>query len=168
MLNIDNNTHTITAVQGPFDSGVIQPGHSFEYTFNNAGSYVYHDNMNGLVIGRVIVDPAPYTASTIATTTTAAHFSLAWPLSTGVLENLVVGQIIVFVVSDNRVHTVDIYDNSGLVSSSGDLSPGASYPVSFNTPGTFEINDAYDQFSYAVVIVAPARRRSIEETLLLH
>jgi plastocyanin len=38
---IDGINHTATASDGTFDSGILQPGQPFEFTFTKAGSYAY-------------------------------------------------------------------------------------------------------------------------------
>ena len=51
--NKDNVAHTVTR-QGMFDSGQLQPGETFTYTFNTEGTYDYictiHLGMNGTII----------------------------------------------------------------------------------------------------------------------
>ena len=53
-VNNDNVPHTVTAKDGSFDSGNLNPGQSFTYTFTKAGTYAYtctyHSWMNGTVI----------------------------------------------------------------------------------------------------------------------
>ena len=42
-VNQDMTPHTVTSdVEGVFDSGSLQQGQTFEYTFNSAGSFPYH------------------------------------------------------------------------------------------------------------------------------
>lgn len=53
-VNNDNEqVHTVTADNGSFDSGDIQPGGTFSFTFNIVGPYSYrckyHKEMEGLV-----------------------------------------------------------------------------------------------------------------------
>jgi plastocyanin len=53
-VNNDNEqVHTVTADNGSFDSGDIQPGGTFSFTFNTVGPYSYrckyHKGMEGLV-----------------------------------------------------------------------------------------------------------------------
>jgi plastocyanin len=54
--NRDPLPHSVTAVDKSFDSGLIQPGESFRYTFTRAGSFnfycVPHPFMKGVVVVR--------------------------------------------------------------------------------------------------------------------
>ncbi len=40
--NNDNVAHTVTASDGMFDSGNVNPGKSFSFTFNQAGTFPYY------------------------------------------------------------------------------------------------------------------------------
>lgn len=52
--NNDSVQHTVTDSQGAFDSGVLEPGQSFERSFDVPGNYSYictiHPSMQGTVI----------------------------------------------------------------------------------------------------------------------
>jgi plastocyanin len=51
-VNNDNQVHTVTAEDGTFDSGDIQPGGSFSFTFTIIGPHTYnckYHNEAGLV-----------------------------------------------------------------------------------------------------------------------
>ena len=52
-VNEDTMPHTVTAFDGSFDSGNLDPGQSFTYTFGKPGTYpytcVYHHWMHGQV-----------------------------------------------------------------------------------------------------------------------
>jgi plastocyanin len=52
-VNNDNVVHTVTADDGSFDSGDLQPGATVGFTFNTVGPHPYHckyhAEMNGLV-----------------------------------------------------------------------------------------------------------------------
>lgn len=51
--NNDNEAHTVTASDGSFDSGNMNPGATFDYTFTTPGTYpyicTYHPWMHGYV-----------------------------------------------------------------------------------------------------------------------
>ncbi|MHB8234686.1 MAG: cupredoxin domain-containing protein [Solirubrobacteraceae bacterium] len=47
--------HTVTADAGQFDSGTLQTGGSFSYTFSTAGSYAYSCTVHPTMHGRVTV-----------------------------------------------------------------------------------------------------------------
>lgn len=57
--NKDNTIHTVTANDGTFDSGDLQPGATFSYTFNTRGDYYYHckyhSEMTGVIKAVVII-----------------------------------------------------------------------------------------------------------------
>ena len=54
--NADPLAHTVTAADGRFDSGLIQPGRTWSYTFGRAGTYDFsctpHPFMKGVVVVR--------------------------------------------------------------------------------------------------------------------
>jgi uncharacterized membrane protein len=60
--NEDIFSHTVTADDGSFDSGLIDPGHSWKMTVKNAGTITYHcrphPNMKAALIIRAVNDAA--------------------------------------------------------------------------------------------------------------
>jgi plastocyanin len=53
--NNDQVTHTVTAIDGSFDSGLMQPGQIFVHTFTAPGNYTYHCQIHPWMNGTVIV-----------------------------------------------------------------------------------------------------------------
>ncbi|HXF68174.1 MAG TPA: cupredoxin family copper-binding protein [Thermoflexus sp.] len=56
--------HTVTSgspdqPSGVFDSGRLQPGDSFRFTFNQPGTYEYFCSIHTRMRGRIVVKPAP-------------------------------------------------------------------------------------------------------------
>jgi plastocyanin len=48
--------HTVTSDDGSsFDSKEIEPGKTFSYTFNDAGSFPYHCEIHGFMKGTITV-----------------------------------------------------------------------------------------------------------------
>ena len=54
-VNNDNAVHTATSMTGVFDSGNIDPGQSFTYTFTTPGTYNYTCSYHAWMKGTVIV-----------------------------------------------------------------------------------------------------------------
>ena len=55
-VNDDNVPHTITSVSGSFDSGSIDPGKTYSYKFNQAGTFEYScTNHPSMPHGKVVV-----------------------------------------------------------------------------------------------------------------
>jgi plastocyanin len=49
--------HSVTADDGAFDSGLIQPGRFYERVFDRPGDYAYHCTPHPFMTGHVIVEP---------------------------------------------------------------------------------------------------------------
>jgi plastocyanin len=56
-VNDDQVQHSVVADDGGFDSGLIDPGRSFERVFDRPGSHSYHCTPHPFMHGRVIVEP---------------------------------------------------------------------------------------------------------------
>jgi len=56
--NYDSAEHTVTATDNSFNSGFIQPGQSFSYTFTTPGTYNYYCTIHPWMKGTVIVKAA--------------------------------------------------------------------------------------------------------------
>ncbi|MEM3685096.1 MAG: cupredoxin domain-containing protein [Conexivisphaerales archaeon] len=54
-VNHDSIAHTVTSVNGVFDSGNMQPGATFTYTFTEPGTYEYYCVYHFWMAGKVIV-----------------------------------------------------------------------------------------------------------------
>ncbi|HUV18162.1 MAG TPA: cupredoxin domain-containing protein [Ilumatobacteraceae bacterium] len=53
VTNTDDASHTLTAVDGSFDSGTLAPGDSYEFTVDESGTFEYrceiHPSMTGSI-----------------------------------------------------------------------------------------------------------------------
>ncbi len=55
--NTDSTAHTVTSDAGLFDSGPINPGGTFSFTFPQAGTFSYHSTGNAAMVGSITVAP---------------------------------------------------------------------------------------------------------------
>ena len=71
-VNQDTTPHTVTSdVEGVFDSGSLQQGQTFEYTFNSAGSFPYHCLPHAWMIATVTVTGGAATSTSTSATAAA-------------------------------------------------------------------------------------------------
>lgn len=56
-VNEDRVQHSVTADDGAFDSGLIEPGRSYEQVFERPGEYAYHCTPHPFMTAQVIVEP---------------------------------------------------------------------------------------------------------------
>lgn len=54
-FNGDDTVHTVTGVQGLFDSGNVNPGGSWSYTFTQPGTYSYYCTIHPYMKGTIVV-----------------------------------------------------------------------------------------------------------------
>ena len=71
--NVSARTHTVTAYDGTFDSGHLDPGRRFAVTFTRPGSFQYHCTIHPSIAGeidvrRVILDTLPTAAVPLGST----------------------------------------------------------------------------------------------------
>jgi len=80
--NTDDSPHTVTAEGGAFDSGNLDEGLSFSFTFTDPGTYTYvcnyHDEMRATIVVEAAsaastTNAAPSAAPATAPATDAAH-----------------------------------------------------------------------------------------------
>jgi plastocyanin len=56
-VNEDQVQHSVTAEDGSFDSGLLDPGQAFERVFDRPGEYSYHCTPHPFMQGHVTVEP---------------------------------------------------------------------------------------------------------------
>jgi plastocyanin len=53
--NADSVAHTVTSDTGAFDSGALEPGSTFIFTFSMPGTYSYHCSIHPMMTAKIIV-----------------------------------------------------------------------------------------------------------------
>ena len=71
-VNDDQAPHTTTANDGAFDSGTLQPGQSYSFTFDKPGTYAYHCNIHPYMTGTITVSGASASSSGSANASSSA------------------------------------------------------------------------------------------------
>jgi plastocyanin len=91
-VNQGQAPHTATQTDGAFDSGTLQPGESYSYTFNQAGTYAYYCQIHPDMTGTIVVSGggAAYFAgsATASPTATASPAATASPTATATASAL--------------------------------------------------------------------------------
>ena len=79
--NGDSAAHTVTSDTGVFDSGNMNPGDTYQFTFTTPGTYTYHCSYHPFMQGTVIVVAGSNTTttSTSSGTITSASSGTATP-----------------------------------------------------------------------------------------
>src|SRR4051812_11846833 len=70
--NTGSRPHTITADDGSFDSGRLDPGEQFSQTFDKSGPFTYHCGFHPDMQGSIVVTEAPQQAAASGEATPAA------------------------------------------------------------------------------------------------
>src|SRR4051812_42138258 len=74
-VNNDQVPHTVTANNGAFDSGTLQPGQSYSFKFDRPGTYAYHCNIHPDMSASVAVSGTSGSTSASPSGSTSASAS---------------------------------------------------------------------------------------------
>src|SRR5215217_3928620 len=80
-VNNDQTAHTATATDpaGAFDSGTLQPGQSYSFTFDKPGTYAYHCNIHPDMTATVTVSGASGSSSGSASASSSGSSTATSP-----------------------------------------------------------------------------------------
>jgi plastocyanin len=87
-VNNDQVPHTATANDGAFDSGTLQPGQSYSFKFDKAGTYAYHCNIHPYMTGTVTVSGASASSSGSAMATSPTASAITSPTASASTQQL--------------------------------------------------------------------------------
>lgn len=154
-VNDDDRPHTVTAGDGSFDSGIVQPGATFARTFDRPGTYRYSCLLHSDMLGTVVVTdgsgdapppPAPPPDSTLPAPGTQPPPPSAQVTGAGSVRmednrfgpatlTVRAGTTVTWVNVGRVIHTATARDGSF---DSGFVQPGGRFSRRFDTPGTYE------------------------------
>ncbi len=142
--NSDDETHRVRSESGPteFDSGNLDPGESFSFTFSTEGTYTYIDDRdkdNSSYFGSVVVssaasDPDPDPVEPPPPPPTAGDVSIVDRSFSPTTIEVGLGGSVTWANNDTEEHTVTATDSSW---DSGIFDTGGTYTRTFATAGSF-------------------------------
>ena len=145
-VNDDGARHRVRSRSGPaeFDSGDLDPGQAFTFTFLATGTYQYGDDRDpalSIYFGTVVVAaiaPTPTPASPAppggSPPGPAAEVRMAGRAFSPATLTIGLGRSVTWLNDDGRDHTVSARDQAF---DSGIVNPGGTYVRTFASPGTF-------------------------------
>jgi plastocyanin len=158
--NADTAAHTVTSVTVPsgaasFDSGNMDPGASYNYTFTTPGTYTYHCSYHSWMTGSVTV-VAGVAAVAVSIPTGSSNPSNPPGYAPDKITLVVgVNNTVTWTNADTAAHTVtSVTVPSGATSfDSGNMDPGATFTYTFATPGTYTYHCSYHSWMTGTVTV---------------
>ena len=142
-VNTGKARHTVTAIDGSFDSGLMAKGDAYTRTFSTPGTYDYLCVLHPEMIGTVQVadeagavpPPAPAPAPLPAPVVSLGNVQIVDFLYSPRSITVKPGASLRFVNADTAPHTVTAVDGSF---DSGFMAKGVAYSRTFATPGTYD------------------------------
>ncbi len=134
--NLDSANHTVTSLTNIFNSGIIEPGKTWNYTFTTAGNYTYHCLIHPWMQGEVVVKQnAPGNMPSTVTIPLGTYDTQRYNFEPSSFVVFVgVNNTVKFVNEDSQPHTVTF---AGLNLTSGEIAPGGAWVYTFSTAGTY-------------------------------
>ncbi|MGH2560746.1 MAG: cupredoxin domain-containing protein [Thermomicrobiales bacterium] len=131
--NNDTAPHTVTADDGAFDSGALEPGDTFSWTFEQAGSIAYHCEIHPTMTAAVeVVESQEQEPAEEAAAEEAAVNIADFAFDPGSIE-IAAGATVTWTNNDTAPHTVTADDGSF---DSGTLEPGDTFSWTFEQAGS--------------------------------
>lgn len=160
-VNDDTVPHTVTAVDGAFDSGILDPGARFSWTPKGAGTLAYRCQLHPRMEGTIVVEGDPVALATPTAAATpisvdASQQATSEPSEVAIVDfsfdparvEIPAGTTIIWRNNGESPHTV-----TGDFADSGVLEPGASFSWRFAAPGADDYACAFHPAMTASVIV---------------
>src|SRR5262249_39702693 len=128
--NMGSQQHTVSAADGSFESGLVEPGATWTMEFDAPGVYAYVCTPHPWMKGFVYVSPDAATASSMAMVEGSPTDIQSW----GFAESVAVGQTIAWTNAGAQSHQAT---SSAGAFDTGLVAPGTSAPATFGSAGLF-------------------------------
>ena len=162
--NADAAPHTVTALDGTFDSGIFDPGGGFSWEFTAPGTFPYRCNLHPQMQGTVVVtdevgnapaaaaaeEPAPAAPAAAAAPGEAAVAIVDFAFEPATLS-VEAGTTVVWTNTGQAPHTV-----TGSFADSGTLDAGATFRHTFDQEGAFDYVCSFHPQMVGQIQVGPA------------
>jgi plastocyanin len=151
--NLSNRIHTVTELNGTFDSGDLMEGEQFRYTFEEYGEYIYYFTLSGEAIGYLHV--MPEVDHVVSMEEDEEGEPILVPDSLEIYQ----GESVLWLNNLSRAHTVTEYT---LDFHSGDIDPGGYWFHEFADWGTYFYYSKSDAGLSGQVTVIPLGDHAID------
>jgi plastocyanin len=128
--NLGSQAHTVTAADGSFDTGLVDPGGQATIQFDVAGTYAYVCTPHPWMKGFIVVTPDAPGASNMAMVEGNPSDINSW----GFAANVAAGSTVSWANFGAQAHSVTAADGSF---DTGLVAPASAASVSFDTPGLY-------------------------------
>jgi plastocyanin len=128
--NMGAQAHSVTATDGSFDAGLVDPGGSASIEFDTAGTFAYVCTPHPWMRGVVTVSPDATTGAQMAMVEGNPSDINSW----GFAVSVSAGQMVSWTNMGSQAHSATAADGSF---DTGLVAPGASAPLEFDTPGVY-------------------------------
>jgi plastocyanin len=137
--NDDSERHRIRSREGPerFDSGDLEPGERFTFTFTVVGTYPYLDHRDDddpAYFGTIVVSAGPADPSSGAELATSGAVTIGDRVFIPPTIAIATGGTVEWTNTDSDSHTATSADGAF---DSGVLATGATFAHTFDTPGSY-------------------------------
>jgi plastocyanin len=132
-VNNDSAPHTATSDDGVFDSGTLEPGDSFSFTFEDTGTFAYHCDIHPNMTATITVAESAEDGGNGGAAANAAVEIADFAFSPESLE-VEAGTTVTWINNDSAPHTVTSDDGAF---DSGTLETGDTFSFTFDEAGTF-------------------------------
>ncbi len=145
--NMGSQAHSVTASDGSFDSGLVDPGAAATLQFDVPGTYAYVCSPHPWMKGFVVVSPDAPTAPSMAMVEGSPSDINSWAFAVSVST----GRTVAWTNMGTQAHTAT---STGGAFDTGMVTPGSTAPVEFDTPGLFPYMCMPHPWMKGVVVVS--------------
>jgi plastocyanin len=153
--NLGTQSHTVTALDGSFDSGTVAPGSAADIVFETPGLFTYTCALHPSMKGFVVVSPDATGAGPSVAMVEGNQTDVS---SWGFALSVQAGQSVAWANIGAQPHTATATDGSF---DTGIVAPGATGSLQFDAPGVFAYLCSPHPWMRSFVAVNPLAAESI-------